>query len=115
MGATALISDRMVCIAVRERDRRGHHELLARMSDQPVKVCGRALERAYRHGLIDFGTTMDFAWLTPTGEAFLADRAAPLMATLQDIQAAYRRAYPLPERPPLPAWVVSPGAGIRRR
>lgn len=115
MGAVAQVHDRMVCLAVAERDKDGHEALLARMSGQPVKVCLRALERAYRHGLIMYGTGISFAWLTDAGRAFLADRAAPLMATPQDILAAYRRAYPLPELPPLPAWAVSLPCGVRRR
>lgn len=74
--ATKHITDLQVVQAVQQwqTDRTGPraHELLAEWTGQPAKVCFRALERADRHGLLDYGVSLGTAWLTPEGHALLA-------------------------------------------
>ena len=47
-------------------------EFLAERTGQPEKVCYRAMERAYRHGLIEFGVSLETAWPTDRGKEVLA-------------------------------------------
>lgn len=72
--ATKDISDIQVCAAV-ERYQKDHslwpYELLAKCTGQPEKVCFRAMERAYRHGLLEYGVSLRTAWLTEAGLALL--------------------------------------------
>ena len=42
-------------------------EILAQETGEPVKVCYRALERAYRRGLLECGVSLRTAWLTKKG------------------------------------------------
>lgn len=48
--------------------------ILEERTRQPAKVCYGAMERAYRHGLIECGVTLRSGWLTPKGEALLEQR-----------------------------------------
>lgn len=50
-------------------------ELLAERTGQPRKVCERAMERAVRRGLIEYGVSLRTAWPTPKGMALLAESA----------------------------------------
>lgn len=50
-------------------------ELLAARTGQPRKVCERAMERAVRRGLIEYGVSLRTAWPTPKGMALLAESA----------------------------------------
>ncbi|MCJ2131584.1 hypothetical protein [Methylobacterium sp. E-045] len=47
-------------------------EILVRNTGAPWKVVDAAIERAYDHGLIEFGVTMRSGWLTDKGKALLA-------------------------------------------
>lgn len=73
------ITDLQVCQAVfLFRDEAVHPstiDLLQASTRQPGKVCLRALERACRRGLIDYGTSINVAFLTPEGEAMLRTEA----------------------------------------
>ena len=42
-------------------------ERLALRTGQPPKVCFRALERAARRDLIDYGVSLNYPWLAPKG------------------------------------------------
>ena len=73
------ITDRQVCEVVelmaRERLHTGHLTMLGLLSDmtgQPEKVCWRAMERTCRRDLIDYGSSLNGAFLTPKGLALLA-------------------------------------------
>ena len=75
--ATKDISDVQVCRAVQEawaipvKDRPFNHEHLAECTGQPLKVCYRALERAARRELVNYGVSLRTGWLTPAGEETL--------------------------------------------
>jgi hypothetical protein len=47
--------------------------VLAQMTGQPEKVCFRAMERAERRGLLEYGTCLAWAWITPSGAALLGE------------------------------------------
>lgn len=53
------------------KDRSGKFalDLLAEATGQPVKVCYRAMERAEKRGLIDYGVSLRTAWATAKGAA----------------------------------------------
>jgi hypothetical protein len=77
--ATKDVSDVEVLRAYRDwrADPRCHHErwpydLLVERTGQPLKVCYRAMERADRRGLIDYGVSLRTGWLTPEGAALLS-------------------------------------------
>jgi hypothetical protein len=77
--ATKDISDWQVCAAVhdmRQRQLKGEPsalaaevviEILQGSTGAPQKVCERALERAYRHGLVEAGMWFHGGWLTHDG------------------------------------------------
>ena len=46
----------------------------------PEKVCQGAMERADRRGLIDWGTTIYYAWPTDAGLALMAELGTPTVA-----------------------------------
>lgn len=76
--ATKDISDRQVCEAIAERQRRVRDgqrapasHVLHEQTGQPLKVCDRAIERAANRGLVDWGLHSDGSWLTPAGEKLL--------------------------------------------
>lgn len=76
------ITDAMVCQAYAEtaRQRRSGrvnnyeypHDILARTTGECEKVCYRAMERAVKRGLIEYGVSLHAGWLTPKGEALAA-------------------------------------------
>lgn len=69
------ITDRAVCLAylICERDRvegrpaRWPYQILQQTSGQPFKVCYRAMERAEKRGLIEYGVSLRTGWLTDKG------------------------------------------------
>lgn len=72
------VPDRLVCYAVqfyqdnyREAECPFPYELLAIATGQPEKVCFRAMERADRHGLIEYGVSLRTGRLTEKGKALL--------------------------------------------
>jgi hypothetical protein len=46
--------------------------ILLRKTGQPEKVVNRAMERAHRHGLIEYGVSLRSGWLTEEGQRLLA-------------------------------------------
>jgi len=77
------VSDEMVCRAVKfykdemeKSDYRANvpypYEILSEVTGEPEKVCYRAMERAYDHGLIECGVSLRTGWLTRKGESILA-------------------------------------------
>jgi hypothetical protein len=72
--STKDITDLMVCAAVTAYKTHGlpfSDERLHLETGQPIKVCERAMERAYRRGLIEYGVSLRSGWLTEEGEALL--------------------------------------------
>ena len=69
------ISDADVVQAVAEYQRHTAppfpHEILARRFGCAEKVAYRAVERAGRHGLIEYGVSLRTGWLTDAGEGLL--------------------------------------------
>lgn len=69
------VSDSEVCRAYVDAKAQGFqrwpYELLAERTGQCEKVCFRAMERADRRGLIEYGVSLRTGWLTPAGEALL--------------------------------------------
>jgi len=47
------------------------YEILEAETGQPEKVCYRAMERADRRGLLEYGVSLRTAWLTDKGKALL--------------------------------------------
>lgn len=47
------------------------YEALAASTGQPEKVCYRAMERAEKRGLIEYGVSLRTGWLTDKGKALL--------------------------------------------
>ena len=100
------ITDLQVCLAVAESDSNRKHklanmesgppylsthidEILNLMTDQPIKVCYRALERAYSRGLVDYGVGLYIGWLTDAGKQLLAaagEKSFPQSATTDSVQ-----------------------------
>jgi len=74
---TSDISDKAVCEAVAQYQASRKpapfpYETLAKQFNCPEKVAYRALERAERHGLIEYGVSLRTGWLTEKGEALLS-------------------------------------------
>ena len=70
------ISDAQVCRAVQDfQDRRLEgpypYETLAAETGECEKVCFRAMERACRRRLIEYGVSLRTGWLTREGKALL--------------------------------------------
>lgn len=76
------VTDEMVCRAVhaystamRESDYKARppfpYETLSQLTGEPEKVCYRALERAYEHGMIEYGVSLRTGWLTDKGLALI--------------------------------------------
>jgi hypothetical protein len=69
------ISDALVCQAYErfaDDKSRWPYDLLQQWTGQPFKVCYRAMERADRHGLIEWGVSLRAGWLTQSGLEILA-------------------------------------------
>ena len=62
------------------------NEILARETGEPEKVCYRAMERASRKGLINYGVSLRSGWLTPEGWEFLSKHGttSPMFKILND-------------------------------
>ena len=72
------VTDKMVCEAVRDYQTfhdKWPYELLAERTEQPEKVCYRAMERADENGLLEYGVSLRTAWLTDAGMELLAANA----------------------------------------
>lgn len=72
--ATKDIPDKMVCLAYANKTGLGcafADEALQKISGAHPKVCLRAMERACRRGLIDYGVTLRSGWLTEKGKELL--------------------------------------------
>lgn len=72
--ATKDISDAQVCRAYAEAKSIPGvfaETILMRMTGQPEKVCYRAMERAERRGLIEYGVSLRSGWLTDAGMQLL--------------------------------------------
>jgi len=71
------ISDYHVCWAVRQArtyaDCRWPYEILADHTGACEKVCYRAMERAAKRGLIEYGVSLRSGWLTAKGHHLLAE------------------------------------------
>jgi hypothetical protein len=73
--ATKDITDKQVCEAYRDSNTKARiypYDILMERTGQPYKVCWRAIERASRRDLIDYGVTMRTGWLTEKGKSLLA-------------------------------------------
>lgn len=73
------ITDLMVCKAYQEARtmpipfRPWPYDLLTQWTGEPIKVCERAMERAYEHGLIEVGVSVRSGWLTEKGLQLLRE------------------------------------------
>ena len=47
------------------------YEYLGQVTGEPLKVCYRALERASKRDLIDYGVSLRSGWITAKGKALL--------------------------------------------
>ena len=75
------ITDKQVCEAYLEAERqRGPnlehsyefpYEILQRRTGQPFKVCYRAMERADRKELVEYGVSLRTGWLTEKGRRLI--------------------------------------------
>ena len=65
------ISDKQVVAAFHqareEQYEQWPYEILASGTGQPEKVCYRAMERAERRGLVEYGVSLRTGWLTEAG------------------------------------------------
>jgi len=75
--STKDVTDAQVCRAVADwwanMDGPVTYELLAARTGECEKVCFRAMERAERRGLLEYGVSLRTAWLTEEGKALIAD------------------------------------------
>lgn len=74
--ATKDISDLQVCRAVQLFQDQGldgpyPYAALAQQTGQAEKVCYCAMERACKHGLIEYGVSLRTGWLTKKGRELL--------------------------------------------
>lgn len=71
---TKHISDTHVCLATDMFEKATFerqkviYDYLHEMTGAPINVCFRAMERAHRRGLIEYGVSLRMAWLTELGE-----------------------------------------------
>jgi hypothetical protein len=69
--ATKHISDALVCAAFQAAKganfSRYPYDFLMEETKAPFKVCYRAMERAERNGLVDYGVSLRTGWLTDKG------------------------------------------------
>lgn len=74
--STKDITDKQVVAAVAQYKReygKWPYELLAESTGECEKVCYRAMERAAKHGLLEYGTSLRTAWLTDKGRQLLGE------------------------------------------
>jgi len=81
--STRDVTDEMVCEAYREyHARRGAlcgtsdfpYDILMERTGLSFKECYRAMERAARRDLIEYGVSLRTGWLTEKGEALISTR-----------------------------------------
>ena len=74
------ITDRQVLEAYQSYDKRSRlgelqvewpYQILQRLTGMPFKVCYRAMERAYKRGLLEYGVSLRTGWLTDAGQELL--------------------------------------------
>lgn len=75
--STKDISNRVVLDAVNQCKLANYecgfpYQLLAQWTGQPEKVCFRAMERAIKYGLLEYGVSIRTAWLTEKGKELLS-------------------------------------------
>lgn len=78
---TSDIPDTSVCLAYAKFWREKGAlppEILHQETGAPPKVCLSACERAFRRGLVAYGTSLRSGWLTELGVACLAEIPAPI-------------------------------------
>jgi hypothetical protein len=73
MMARKDISDYLVCKAYAERQAYGPwpYEILSQWTGECEKVCYAACDRAFGHGLIDYGVSLRGGFLTDKGKELL--------------------------------------------
>lgn len=93
------ISDELVCRAYYTCRKAGvpqwPYDLLAEWTGEPLKVCYRAMKRAFDRGYIDYGVSLRGGFLTEKGKDFL------VLAELHRLKALwleYVRNQPLDDR-----------------
>lgn len=78
--ATKDISDVQVLLAYRKAKEidfdKWPYEFLMEWTNQPQKVCFRAMERAYDRGYLECGVSLRTGWLTKKGDEYLYLMAA---------------------------------------
>lgn len=70
----APVSDLYVCLACAipiAESTRSRPELLRIWTGQSEEICYRAMERADRRGLIEYGVSLRWAWTTPEGDELI--------------------------------------------
>ncbi|MCK9569124.1 hypothetical protein M0R72_09295 [Candidatus Pacearchaeota archaeon] len=78
--ATKDITDEMVCRAVAQcqKEQTGYDAgvlvstCLIKQTGESTKVVWSAMNRAYHHGLIDYGVSIFLPWLTESGKQLIA-------------------------------------------
>lgn len=77
MMAVKDITDAEVCQAVSDCREDGWknwaYKLLSERTGQPEKVCYRAMERAAKRGLVDYGVSLRTGWLTDAGKKLIGE------------------------------------------
>lgn len=71
------ITDLQVCKAIDAFWRDAHGPILRALPEatgQPEKVCWRAIERACLRDLIDYGSSLNVAFLTDKGKRLIAEQ-----------------------------------------
>lgn len=64
------ITDRQICQAYnisKNNPKKSVLEVLMELTQEPEKVCYRAMERAYNNKLIEYGVSLESGWLTEKG------------------------------------------------
>lgn len=74
---TSDISDATVCAAFADAGMlgigKGADEMLRLVTGAHPKVCLRAMERAARRGLVEYGVSLRTGWLTEAGKRLLSE------------------------------------------
>lgn len=75
--ATKDITDNQVvraCWEFREKGFTSAHEYLVEITGENKKACLRAMQRSCGRGLIDYGVSLQAAWVTEKGKLYLEPR-----------------------------------------
>jgi hypothetical protein len=69
------ISDKLVCDAYFQAREKNvwPYELLEEWTGEPFKVCYRAMERAHKNGLVDYGVSLRSGFLTDKGRELIGE------------------------------------------